>query len=244
MRIAIVDDDRTALQSVEQALVGGDDAWAETLQISFVTEGQSLFTALQKEHFDALVLDRQLPDMSGDEILAWVRINQPSHLVVVMVTSLGGVSESASMLLNGADDYLTKPFSGSDLLLRLKRLLVPVMPNGEEVEGQVVEERFSLLGFEFDRTNFSVTWAGEMAVCSEREFELAVFLCRNIGRPLSRTEVYEAVYQRRSVSTSRALDTLLHRVRAKLKLDERRGLVIHPIYGFGYRLDWIDEVSA
>ena len=104
MRIAIVDDDRTALQSVEQALVGGDDAWAETLQISFFTEGYSLLTALQKEHFDALVLDRQLPDMSGDEVLAWVRINQPAHLVVVMVTSLGGVSESASMLLNGADD--------------------------------------------------------------------------------------------------------------------------------------------
>ena len=148
------------------------------------------------------------------------------------------------MLLNGVDDYLTKPFSGLDLLARLKRLLARTAQSREVLEEvRSISGRFTLLGFEFDRAGLSVTWQGEVTVCSEREFELAVFLCRNVGRPLSRAEVYEAVYHRRSVTTSRALDTLLHRMRAKLKLDQRRGFVIQPIYGFGYRLDLIDEVT-
>ena len=247
MKIAILDDDRTALQSVEQALVGGDDAWASTLNISFFTSGAALLAVLKARdvYFDALVLDRQVPDLGGDEVLAWVRAHLPPEVVVVMVTSLGGVSESVPMLNSGADDYVSKPFNGADLLVRLQRLLRRVENARATVDVHKSSAgRFGVFGFEFDRARLSVGWGDVVTLCSEREFELVVFLCRNAGRPLSREEIYESVYHRRSVNTSRALDTLVHRTRAKLQLDERRGLVVQPIYGFGYRLDVLEGESA
>ena len=84
-------------------------------------------------------------------------------------------------------------------------------------------------------------WGDELAVLSEREFALALLLCRNVGRPLSRDEIYESVWRRRSVTSSRAVDTLVHRMRSKLSMDERRGFVVQAIYGFGYRLDLLND---
>lgn len=243
MRIAILDDDRTALQLVEQALTGGhDDAWTRTLKISYFTSGRELLERLREERFDALVLDRQLPDINGDEILKWVRAHLPADVVVVMVTSLGGLSESLTLLESGADDYLTKPFSGAELYARLKRLLARTASGREVVEAVRSESGgFELLGFSFDRAKLSIRWRDEVTVCTEREFELAAFFFRHAGRPLSREELYETIYRRRAVNSSRALDTLVHRTRAKLQLDERRNVVVQPIYGFGYRLDILSE---
>lgn len=241
MRIAILDDDRTSLQLVEQALTGSDSDWAKTIQCTYFTSGQALLDALRVETFEALVLDRQLPDVSGDEILAWVRVHLPPQLVVVMVTGLAGVSESASMLMSGADDYVSKPFSGAELLARIQRLLERSTQSRAVAHGVVADAHVSLLGFDFDRSTLSVRWGDEVSVLSEREFALALLLCRNVGRPLSRDEIYESVWRRRAVSSSRAVDTLVHRMRAKLSLDERRGFVVQAMYGFGYRLDILND---
>ena len=202
MRIAILDDDRTSLQLVEQALTGNNSDWAKTIRCTYFTSGQALLDTLQVETFDALVLDRLLPDVNGDEILAWVRIHLPPQLVVVMVTSLAGVSESAPMLMRGADDYVSKPFSGAELLARIRRLLERSAQSRAVAHGVVTGARVSLLGFDFDRSTLSVRWGDELAVLSEREFALALLLCRNVGRPLSRDEIYESVWRRRSVTSS------------------------------------------
>lgn len=236
--IAILDDDRTAQQLLEQALVGGDDAWSKAIHLSYFTRGHDLLMALQAHPFDVLILDRELPDLGGDEVLKWVRQHLPPQLVVIMVTHKVGISEASTLMMMGADDYISKPFKGMDLLARVRRLVERSILSRMTVNAtQSNSGVFSLLGFEFNRLQLRISWQNESTQCTEREFELMVFMCRNAGRPLSREEIYEAVYHRRLVSSSRALDTLVHRVRSKLSLDERRGLSVQSIYGFGYRLD-------
>ena len=243
MRVAILDDDRTALQVLEQSLLGSGP-WMDTIEISTFNRGEALMKALQRESFDALVVDLQLPGVGGDDILAWVRTNLPANVVVIVVTSVVSESMSALMLSSGADDYLTKPFSGADLLARLQRLL----SRGADILTNVTQQnlsngQFELLGFEFNRAGGLITWQGELAQCSLREFDLAVYLFRNVGRPLRRDDVYEAVYHRRLMSASRSLDALVHRLRTKLKLNGERGLVLSSIYGFGFRLDADDGLT-
>ena len=127
MKIAILEDDKTQLQMVEQALLGGDNDWGEPVDCRTFTSGLALLQSLKSEVYDCLILDRRVPDMSGDVILQWVRQygekKNASYTTVIMLTSLRGEDEMLGGLASGADDYIVKPFRPRELVARVKRLL-------------------------------------------------------------------------------------------------------------------------
>ena len=239
LQLAILDDDKTHLRMIEQALQGGEDAWAAQLHASLFDNAPALMSALQTKKFDCVILDRQVGDMSGDDVLRWIRAHCAPQTVVVMVTSLSGAEEVSALLALGADDYVVKPFHGLELLARVRRLLARA---GGESAAMAQDESY---GYGFDRGDLTVTLpSGERVLCTEREFALAVFLFQHVGRPLARAEIFEGVWCRAAVDSSRAVDALIHRVRVKLQLEPKHAWVLRPIYGFGYRLDRADAAEG
>lgn len=241
IHIGILDDDKFLANEMADLLTRNASLHSMPLQMHVFDSGIELLKTIQSFNFDMLILDRQLPDIGGDEILTWIRQKAPLETIIVMVTSIDEHSEVARIITMGADDYVTKPFSPDVLVARVMRLI----KRSRQMHEQGAASHFSLSGFDFDRLKLTIRRGEETFSCSSGEFALAEYLFKNIGQPLSRKQIFEAVWQRRAVPSSRALDTQIHRVRSKLGLTIDNGFSLQPIYGVGYRLDVVgDAVDA
>ena len=249
MRVAILDDEKTQLQLVEYALIGGDNDWGEEVECVLFDSGQSLLDKLTGgERYDFLIMDRQLPDMSGDVILQWLRQYGESHTPVIMISNLRSEDEVVNSITIGADDYLTKPFRPKELVARVKRLRQRLSALREPInlaatDGLAVVRDFETLqsvelsGYEFTRASHIVKWANGQVRLTEREFSLALYLFCNTGRALSRDEIFQAVWKRGDVTNGRVLTAFMYRIRTLLGLSQGNDVVLRPVYGYGYRLD-------
>ena len=255
MKIAVLEDDRTQLQMVEQALIGGENHWDEPMECRLFSSGQALLQSLKEEPYDCLVLDRRVADMSGDVILQWVRqyataLHQ-KYITVIMLTNLRSEQETIQGLEAGADDYIYKPFRPKELVARIQRLVrahkvtyalghsvasaIDPSLNAAQQGGTSLVMQFN--DYLFNQFEQRVTYKGESIDLTEREFSLALLLFKNLNTPLSRETIFEVVWKRADNPSSRALDTHVYRLRQRLNLNVGSGFVLRTVYGYGYRLD-------
>ena len=249
MKIAILDDEHTHLQMGEQALVGSDNQWGEGIECRFFSSGVALLEVVKREFFDCLILDRRVSDMSGDVILQWIRQYGEKiyndYPIVIMLTSQRAEGDVVNSMAMGANDYILKPFRPAELVARVKRALETkrslVSKSAPAVEFPQVTEHesneLSLCGYTFMPFSHSVQKGDELIKLTEREFSLALLLFRNAGRTLSRQAIFETAWRRVDAGSNRTLDTHIHRIRHQLRLTAENGLLLKPVYGFGYRLD-------
>jgi DNA-binding response OmpR family regulator len=257
MKIAILDDEKTQLQLIEQALTGGDDheVWGEPVDCHMFDSGLKLLECLKnKEEFDCILLDRHLPDMSGDVILQWLRQYGEIYTPVLMLTSLRAEEQVVESLAAGADDYVTKPFRPRELVARVQRLVRKTKSANERKADSASSispddlldlkaaqrdsmEPVTLVGYYFEPLALKVTFDGKSVSLTEREFRVALLLFSNLNAVLPRDVLFKTVWKRLDVRGSRALDTHIYRVRTKLELTPKRGFVLRSVYGYGYRLD-------
>ncbi len=227
MRIAVLDDDRSQIDLVCQVLTS-----AGHVCHSFQS-GKELLHQLRRESFDMLVLDWQAPDLSGEEILLWARVNLPPKLPVLFMTSRSGEDDIVAGLAAGADDYMIKPIRRSELVARVQALLRRAYPT------QNGTEQIQFGQYVFETRPGRLLMDGKLTDLTQKEFDLALLLFRNIGRPLSRAYIHEAVWARDVDIPSRTMDTHISRVRSKLQLRPENGFRLAPVYSYGYRLEQI-----
>ena len=227
MRIAILEDDDVQAAAVNQLLAGAGHACQP-----FMT-GRALVAALRRDTFDLLVLDWNVPDMSGVEIIGWTRRNVPAPPPVLLLTSRADEGDVVTALNAGADDYVTKPAQPSVLLARVAALLRRAYPD----RGGGVE---TFGAYRFNLAAQVVTIDDEPIALTAKEFGLALQLFRNTHRALSRTHLLEAVWGRNPDLPSRTLDMHVSRVRSKLRLRPENGFRLTPVYSYGYRLERLD----
>jgi DNA-binding response OmpR family regulator len=227
MRIAALDDDAAQVEAVVRLLSNSGHNC-----ISFNT-AKTLITALRRETFDLLILDWNLPGMSGLETIAWVRENLSSRPPVLLLTSRSSEADVVTGLNAGADDYVVKPVQSEVLLARVNALLRRSYP--ERPPGGV--EAFG--DYSFNLPAETVTVGGEVAPLTAKEFGLALLLFRNTHRALSRSHILEAVWGRNPNLATRTLDVHISRIRSKLNLRPANGFRLVPVYSYGYRLEWL-----
>ncbi len=221
MRIAILEDDPSHLELLNHWLRGAGH------QTHAFKRGRELVQVLRHETFDALLLDWNLPEVSGVEVLREVRERLRSRVPAIFATARGQERDAVIALSAGADDYLVKPIRRMELLARLEA--VTRRFGGAEV--------FEVGEFRIDRQMRGIWCAGRWLGLTGKDFDLASLLLHNIGRVLSRGHIRETVWGQDAVPTSRSLDTHVSRVRLKLRLTPEHGWRLHSIYGRGYRLD-------
>jgi two-component system, OmpR family, response regulator RegX3 len=191
-----------------------------------------LIQAIVRESFDLYIIDWVLPDMSGYDVLRWLREERRDTAPVIFATSRDAEDDIAAALRCGADDYLVKPVRRLELLSRIEaiwRRIHPLATSSEVIE---------LPPYRFELAIHRVFIDGRaIDDLTEKEFQLAVFLFRNFGRLLSRGHLLEAIWGMRADIPTRTLDTHISRVRRKLDIQPGRGLRLAPTYNFGYRLE-------
>lgn len=245
MKIAILDNDKAHLLLMKQTLVGANatSVLGEPATCHLFERGEVLFGVLQAgETFDCLLLERRLPDMSGDVILDWLRQYSATYMPVIMVSSLRLEAHIVQSLNAGADDYVCKPFRPLELLARVARLVrqmqqakASLSPPKAESIGEPMS--LSVAGYDFNPIASTVTFDGKTIELTEREYRLSQILFSNLNGLLARADLYQAVWQNSDDGSNRALDTHIYRIRTKLELLPERGFALRAAYGYGYRLE-------
>ena len=226
MRIAILEDEPDQADVLKAMLVSvGHDCYV-------FSSGKQLVKEVGRESFDLFVLDWQVPDLSGEEALRWIREHIPTPVPVMFATNRDREEDIVHALALGADDYMRKPINRAELLARVSALLRRAYPKTpDEVQ------TFGI--YSFDAKRLSLKMSGETVELTQKEFDLALFLFHNLGRLLSRGHILEAVWGRTVDVPSRTMDTHVSRIRTKLGLRPEQGFKLTPVYNYGYRLEQI-----
>jgi DNA-binding response OmpR family regulator len=189
--------------------------------------GRDGLVALEREAFDALVLDVMLPDLDGFEICRRVRTR--SDIPILMLTARGDDTDRIVGLEIGADDYLPKPFNPRELLARLRAILRRRKTGGD---GRDAAMRFGRL--EIDPGSRSVRVDGEERALTSHQFDLIVALAENAGRVLNRERLMDLVKGVELDAFDRSIDVHISRIRAAIEDDPRHPRRILTVRGAGY----------
>lgn len=225
MRIAVVDDEESVTDFVGNALrVAGHHC------VAFRTSA-ALVAALRRDTFDLVLLDWNLPDGSGIELLRSVREAVSRAPAVIMLTNRANKDDLAAALHAGADDYIIKPETANVIVARVEAVLRRARP------ARATQRVLTFDQHTFDQLTETAAVGEEEVALSAKEFQLALTLFENLHRALSRTYLLETIWQSSGDLPTRTLDMHVSRIRTKLKLVPENGYRIVAISGYGYRLE-------
>ncbi len=220
-KILVVDDEPDALE-----VLGFKLKEAGYLPI-FAKDGARAITVARDERPALIVLDLMLPEVDGLEVCKILRRDLATSMIpIIMLTAKAAEMDRVIGLELGADDYVTKPFSPRELVLRIKKLLARVKASDEPV----AQLRFDEL--EIDVPRHAVTISGQPLVLTATEFKLLELLARRRGRVQTRDRLLQDVWGYDNPIESRTVDTHMRRLREKLGETAR---FLETIRGVGYR---------
>jgi two-component system, OmpR family, response regulator RegX3 len=225
MRIALLEDDPDQAGLLKRWLGQAGHA------LTSYDKGKAFVKHIARESYDLYLLDWDIPDMSGEEVLEWIRKRMSSRIPVMFITVHAEESYIVAALDKGADDYLTKPVGKLELLARVGALERRTKREFSDTE---------VLKFDpyvIDVKARKISLAGKDIELTTREFELALFLFRHADQLLSRGHVLETVWGRNPDINTRTVDTHMSRIRRKLDLGPATGWRLTSVYFYGYRLE-------
>ena len=222
--IALVDDDQHLLTSVTMALE------AEGFVVRPHSDPVKALQDLLSRPVDLAVLDIKMPQMDGLELLAQLR--EHTALPVVFLTSKDAEDDELYGLSQGADDYITKPFSIRLLVGRIRAILRRAEP-AESADGtRALMVRGALV---LDEDRHLCTWQGEALSLTVTEFLLLKALAQRPGHVKSRNQLMDAAYGDQIYVEDRTIDSHVKRIRKKFKAIDSTFSQIETLYGVGYR---------
>jgi len=222
-KILVVDDEEV-MRDVLGSVLGG-----EGYSVRFAATGPDAIAELKESPVDAVILDLMLPGMSGYEVLEQLRANEATRdVAVLMLTARREEADRIQGLSLGADDYLTKPFSPQELVLRVRNILRRTRTKAAERRNVV-----HIGAVEIDRDAHTVTLDGKQIDLTATEYKLLMTLADRRGRVQSRAQLLEIVWESAPDIQTRTVDMHVQRLRAKLG---SAGEAIETVRGFGYRL--------
>ena len=234
MRLLILEDDPAWRAEMATIVTGAGHA------VQLCGTVAELKLAVRRESFDLVLLDWNLPDATGYDVMIWARESLITLPPVIMVTSRTDPEDIVSALDAGADDYVIKPCDRKVLLARIGAVLRRTYPE-PQLDAQ---QRETLAGATFNHATHSVDISGEHVGLTAREFELALHLFRNLERPMGRAHLLELVWGFNAEAQTRTVDVHVSKIRNRLRLRPEFGYRLLPVYNFGYRLEKLDESGA
>ncbi|MFN5201489.1 MAG: winged helix-turn-helix domain-containing protein, partial [Gemmatimonas sp.] len=199
-------------------------------RVSTASSGQDALELARRERPSLIVLDLMLPGMSGFDVLEQLRLDESTRdIAVIMLTARREEPDRIRGLSLGADDYLTKPFSPAELVLRVAAILRrtgSVQPAGNT-------DALVIGPLHIDRAAMTVNVSGEAVELTPTEFKLLLTLAERRGRVQGRGHLLETVWEAAPDIQTRTVDMHVQRLRTKLGT---AGDLIETVRGFGYRL--------
>lgn len=223
-KILIVEDDVDIVEMLKYPLEQAN------FEVDAVYDGQAAINAITEQKPDLILLDLMLPNISGVEVYRTISRNpQVENIPVIMVTAKSEEIDRIVGLELGADDYIVKPFSPREVVLRVQAVL-------RRLASQAVEENGSWItvqDIQIDIDKRKVSCCDEEVELTATEFELLVTLTKSPGRVFSRSILMNQVWGQDYYGVDRTVDTHMSRLRRKLN---SCGEMIQTVHGVGYRL--------
>ena len=227
-RVLVVDDEQQLRRALRRMLEGHGYAVQEAADGA---TGMREFEAFKP---DVVLLDLMLPDASGVEVCAQIR--ETSQTPIIVLSVLGDEGTKVRALDEGADDYLTKPFSSEELLARVRVALRRGASNRTQ------QSRVEAGDLSIDLERRSVSLAGTPVRLTPTEYALLKYLVTNSGRVLTHPMILRSVWGPEYADDSHLLRTFINQLRAKLKDDPARPRFIQTEPGVGYRFLEVEPV--
>jgi DNA-binding response OmpR family regulator len=220
-RVLVVDDDLTVREVVVSYLRAAGHAVHEA------GDGVEALRAMRSEPADLVVLDLMMPGMDGLEVCR--RLRAAGDVPIIMLTALGAEVDRVVGLESGADDYVTKPFSPRELVLRVEALLRRVGEQAKPQSGNVTDGDLVV-----DSGRHEASLDGVPLALTSREFDLLRFLVSNPGTAYSRDELLQHVWGW-SFGDQSTVTVHVRRLREKVERDPKRPSRLVTVWGVGYR---------
>ncbi len=226
MRVLMAEDDAALAKFVSQGLE------AEHYTVDVYSDGEQAGAAAHEIDYDLIILDLNLPKLDGVSVLRQLRVKKPT-LPVLVLTQRSRVEDRVQCLDTGADDYLPKPFSFSELSARIRALLRRSHLPSQSV--LVIDD------LKLDRIEHRVERSGRRIDLTTKEFALLEYLMRNAGRCVTRAMIIEHVWNLTFDTTTNVVDVYINYLRRKVD-DGHATKLIRTVRGMGYELSGTAEV--
>ena len=224
-RILIVEDE-VAIADLEK-----DYLELSGFEVEIENDGKSGLNRALSEDFDLFILDLMLPEVDGFEICRQIR--EHKNTPILMVSAKKDDIDKIRGLGLGADDYVTKPFSPSELVARVKAHLARYerLIGSNIVENDIVEIR----GIRIDKTARRVWVNGEEKQFTTKEFDLLTFLAENPNHVFTKEELFREIWDMESIGDIATVTVHIKKIREKIEMNTNKPQYIETIWGVGYR---------
>ena len=232
VKVLLVEDEKSIADGIIYNLKN------EGLKVTHVDDGKIALDIFDEEHFDLIILDIMLPEVSGLEICKAIR--KSSNIPIIMLTAKDDENDKINGLEMGADDYITKPFSVKELISRVKAVLRRTK-NSELLHG--VEEdltfakEITIGNIAMNPLRYEAKIDNEIIELRPREFELLYYLCENAGNIVSRDKLFSKVWGYSFAGNSKTLDVHIQRIRERIEVNPKSPKRLITIRGVGYKLN-------
>jgi two-component system cell cycle response regulator CtrA len=229
MRLLLIEDDPTVAKSIE-LMLKREDIYVQTTELG--QDGLDLGSVF---FYDLILLDLNLPDMSGYEVLRSLRLGKITTPVLIL-SGLNGIEDKVKGLGLGADDYLTKPFQTDELIARIRAIL---RRSGHQVESVV---RCGDLSVKLDQKRAEMR--GRDVGLTTKEYQMLELLAMRQGTPITKEMFLNHLYGGMNEPEQKIIDVFIHKVRRKLMQASGGSDYIETIWGRGYVLRDPEPVRA
>ena len=200
-------------------------------EVAIENAGDTGLERALSEKFDLIVLDLMLPGMDGFEVCKKIREEQ--NIPILMVSAKKDDIDKIRGLSLGADDYMTKPFSPSELVARVKAHMARYdrLVSSNQKTNDIVEIR----GIKIDKTARRVYIDGEEKAFTTKEFDLLTFLAENPNHVFTKEELFREIWDMDSIGDIATVTVHIKKIREKIEFDTANPQYIETIWGVGYR---------
>ncbi len=224
-RILIIEDEE-AIADLEKDYLELSD-----FQVHIENSGDTGLAAALAEEFDLVILDLMLPGMDGFDVCK--KIREKKNIPILMVSAKKDDIDKIRGLGLGADDYMTKPFSPSELVARVKAHMARYdrLVGSAQKSNEIVEIR----GIKIDKTARRVWIDGEEKTFTTKEFDLLTFLAENPNHVYTKEELFREIWDMDSIGDIATVTVHIKKIREKIEFDTSKPQYIETIWGVGYR---------